>query len=71
MQKEKLGLKDFQFTPGEDFMKTPTVDVVNSIVESFVGLKDAIPVDFGDDSWGEDGKYSNPPTTGMAKTTLG
>lgn len=68
---KSMELKNFHFTPGSDFMEIPTVDVVNSIVESFVGLKDAIPVDFYDDSWGEEGKYSNPPTTGTAKTTLG
>ena len=34
MQQEKLGLNDFQFSPGEDFMKTPTVDVVNSIIKT-------------------------------------
>ena len=51
MQQEKLGLADFQFTPGEDFMKTPTVDVVNSIIKTFA-VK-AEPFSFGDSSWKE------------------
>jgi hypothetical protein len=29
---------NFRFTPGEDFMKTPTVDVVNSILKMFSGF---------------------------------
>jgi hypothetical protein len=63
-------LKNFHFTPGEDFMKTPTVDVVNSIVKMFSELGNAKSVDFGDGSWDGD-KYHNPPKTGRVKTKLG
>jgi hypothetical protein len=64
MKETKIGLKDFHFTPGEDFMSTPTVDVINSIIETF-SVK-ATPLDFGDSSW-----INNPPFTGRAKTKLG
>lgn len=63
MQQEKAGLKDFHFTPGEDFMKTPTVDVVNSIIKSF-SIKTE-PFSFGDSRW-----KSAPPHTGREKTTI-
>lgn len=74
---EKLGadkskeLKNFHFTPGEDFMTTPTVDVVNSIVKMFSELKNATPMTFGDSSLADRDKYHAPPTTGRAKTKLG
>lgn len=45
-KQERLGLKDFHFTPGEDFMETPTVDVVNSIIKSFSAIVE--PFSFGD-----------------------
>lgn len=67
---EKLGtdkskeLKNFHFTPGEDFMTTPTVDVVNSILETLSAI--AKPLDFGDLSL-----INNPPDTGREKSRLG
>lgn len=64
MQQEKLGLTNFQFSTGEDFMKTPTVDVVNSIIKTFAII--AEPVSFGDSRW-----IGNPPQTNQPKTTLG
>lgn len=74
---EKLGadkskeLKNFHFTPGEDFMTTPTIDVINSIVKMFSEFQNATPLDFGDSSWADRDKYHAPPTTGRAKTKLG
>ena len=64
MKETKIGLKDFHFTPGEDFMSTPTVDVINSIIELFSAK--STPLDFGDSSW-----INNPPNTGRTKTKLG
>lgn len=53
--------KDFHFTPGEDFMKTPTVDVVNSILKVFSGFPEKFDTSkpFGD-----------PPHTGKPKRNL-
>ena len=67
----KKSLKNFHFTPGEDFMTTPTIDVVNSIVKMFSELQNTTPLYFGDSSWVDRDKYHNPPTTGRAKTKLG
>lgn len=80
MEKRKhqgFDLVDFQFTPGDDFMKTPIIDVVNSIIESFSALTQ--PLDFGDGAFifNDDGVpikrgiYGNPPVTGRQKTNLG
>lgn len=69
---EKLGtdkskeLKNFHFTPGEDFMTTPTIDVINSIVKMFSELKNATPMTFGDSSWVDRDKC-HKPLTGRAK----
>ena len=72
---EKLGadnLKNFHFTPGEDFMNTPTIDVVNSLLGVFTdivftGIENARlePFKFNDSN-----AQSNPPTTGMPKMNL-
>jgi hypothetical protein len=43
-------LRNFHFTPGEDFMATPTIDVVNSIVKMFSELQNTTPLYFGDSS---------------------
>lgn len=58
--------KDFQFTPGDEFMTMPIIDIVNSLVEIYDNLKYAEPLDFGDSSF----VISNPPVTGRTKTTL-
>lgn len=68
---KSMMLKNFHFTPGEDFMTIPTVDVVNSVIKMFADLKDATPIDFGDSSWEDRDKYYAPPTTRMTKTKLG
>jgi hypothetical protein len=67
---KSIELKNFHFTPGNDFMEIPTIDVVNSIVKMFSELGNATPVDFDDGSWDGD-KYHNPPKSGRIKTKLG
>ena len=80
MEKRKhqgFDLVDFQFTPGDEFMKTPIIDVVNSIIESFSAPTQ--PLDFGDGTFIFDddgipiprGVYGNPPHTGKVKRVLG
>lgn len=66
--------KNFHFTPGDEFMTTPTIDVINSIIKMFSELHNATPLDFGDGSplvRSDKNKYGNPPNTGMSKTKLG
>ncbi len=70
-------LVDFQFTPGDEFMKTSALDVANAIVESFSALSK--PLDFGDGTFvfDDDGNpvpqrsiFGNPPHTGKVKRVL-
>lgn len=68
MEAEKLGLKDFHFTPNEEtFMEVPTIDIVNSLIEVYENMKDAVPLDFGDYSL----KLAEEPLhTGRIKRTM-
>lgn len=61
------GLVDFHFSPGDNFMETPTIDIVNSLLDMNEQMKNAVPLDFGDLSL----RKSDPPHTGRQKTTLG
>ena len=69
-------LKDFQFTPGDKFLETPTIDIVNSIIESF--SLPARPLDFGDGTFEFDENgiplrkrfADNPPRTGIQKKSI-
>lgn len=47
---KKKKLMNFHFTPGENFMTTPTIDVINTIIETFSSLENATPMNFGDSS---------------------
>lgn len=67
---KSTALKNFHFTPGEDFMTIPTVDVVNSVIKMFSELQNAVSVEFGDGSWDHSHKYGYPPSTGKSKTKL-
>ena len=61
-----LGLTNFHFTPGDGFETTPTIDIVNTLVNSMEDIiKNATPLDFGDLRW-----VHNPPNTERTKTTL-
>lgn len=66
---EGFDLRDFQFTPGDEFQNTPTIDIVNSIIKSF--SFDAKEIVFGDSHLAQTGKFGNPPVTGKPKTRLG
>ena len=66
MNADGIKTSNFQFTPGDEFMKMPIVDIVNSLLEVYSNLQNATPLDFGDASW-----INNPPFTGRAKTKLG
>ena len=57
-------LTNFQFTPGDTFLKTSALDVANAIIESFSLL--GTPIVFGDSQWKD-----NPPHTGKVKQVLG
>lgn len=50
MQAEGVQLKDFHFTSGDNFAKTPILDIVNSLVEVHNEVKNGNykPYDFGD-----------------------
>jgi hypothetical protein len=80
MEKRKyqgFDLVDFQFTPGDGFLKAPVIDIVNGVIESFSSPSE--PLVFGDGTFVFDhdgnpipqrGVYGNPPVTGQAKTKL-
>lgn len=58
------GLTDFHFTPGDDFINTPTIDIVNALLD--MRNAPSTPLDFGDLSW----KKAGPPETGRKKSKL-
>lgn len=59
-------LLNFQFTPGEDFEDTPTIDIVNSLIKLSEDLQSGKvkpePIRFND--------LHNPPQTGIEKRRL-
>ncbi len=63
-----VDLLNFQFSPGDSFMDTPIIDIVNGLLEVNEAIKngDYDVVDFGDSSLVK----SNPPDTGKEKTIL-
>lgn len=67
MKHDGSGLTDFQFTPGDNFVDTPIIDIVNSLLKINENIKDGkvTPLDFGDLDWRD-----NPPHSGKEKTTL-
>lgn len=54
-------MKNFHFTPGVNFMKTPTVDVVNSILSMFSGFPE---------KFDPSNPFGEPPHTGNPKRNL-
>ena len=68
MNHDGAGLTQFEFTPGESFMDTPIVDIVNGLLKLDQDIKDGkyTPQVFGDSN-----RMSNPPKTGRVKTNLG
>jgi hypothetical protein len=67
MKHEGSDLVNFQFTPGEDFVNTPVVDIVNGLLKINQQIKKGNyeVVDFGDSTL-----VDNPPNTGKPKTSL-
>ena len=67
MKHEGSGLTNFHFTPGESFMDTPIIDIVNDLLKFNRAIEDGkvTPLDFGDLNWRD-----NPPRSGKEKTTL-
>ena len=67
MEHEGSKLTDFHFTPGDSFVDTPIIDIVNSLLKINENVKDGkvAPLDFGDLNWRD-----NPPHYGKEKTTL-
>ena len=65
MKNEGSELVNFQFSPGESFMDTPIIDIVNDLLKFNQAIKDGkvTPLDFGD-------ALHNPPHSGKEKTTL-
>ena len=68
MRHDGVDLLNFQFSPGDSFMDTPIIDIVNGLLEVNEAIKngDYDVVDFGDSSLVK----SNPPDTGKEKTIL-
>jgi len=67
MKHEGSGLTQFHFTPGDNFIDTPVIDIVNGLLKLNQAIKDGNvkSLDFGDGSW-----EHNPPHTGREKTEL-
>lgn len=67
MKHKGSGLTNFQFTPGDSFMDTPIIDIVNDLLKFSEAIEngDYEVADFGDSN-----RKHNPPHTGKEKTTL-
>ena len=68
MKHEGSELKQFHFTPGESFMDTPIIDIVNDLMKFNEAIKNGKvkPLTFGDSSLVK----HNSPHSGQEKTTL-
>jgi hypothetical protein len=68
MRRDGIELQNFHFTPGESFMDTPIIDIVNGLLKVNEAIKngDYDVVEFGDSSLVK----SNPPDAGKEKTQL-
>jgi hypothetical protein len=67
MKHEGSELTDFHFTPGDSFVDTPIIDIVNELLKFNQAIKDGKvkPLDLGDLNWRD-----NPPHSGKEKSTL-
>ena len=67
MKHEGSGLTDFHFTPGDNFVDTPIIDIVNDLMKFNEAIKNGNykVADFEDLDWRD-----NPPRSGKEKTTL-
>lgn len=68
MKHEGSEMIGFQFSPGDNFMETPIIDIVNGLLKVMQEIKDGNvkPLNFGDLSLVK----HNPPHSGREKTTL-
>ena len=68
MKHDGSGLTQFHFTPGDNFIDTPVIDIVNGLLKINENIKDGkvTPLSFGDVSLVK----HNPPHSGKEKTTL-
>ena len=68
MEHEGSKMVNFQFSPGDSFMDTPIIDIVNNLLEFNQAIKDGkvTPLSFGDVTLVK----HNPPHSGKEKTTL-
>ena len=69
MKHEGSEIKQFHFSPGDNFMDTPILDIVNELMRVNEAIKNGKvkPLNFGD---GTGLRKSNPPHTGQEKTML-
>ena len=67
MKHEGSELKQFHFTPGNSFVDTPIIDIVNDLMKFNEAIKNGNyeVADFEDLDWRD-----NPPHSGKEKTTL-
>ncbi len=74
MKHEGLELVNFHFTPGDSFVDTPIIDIVNNLLEFNQAIKDGkvTKVNFDDLEFVDldDDALHNPPHSGKEKTTL-
>ena len=67
MNHDGLGLTNFQFTPGESFMDTPIIDIVNDLLKINEAIKNG---DYEVLEFGDSNRKHNPPHSGQEKTQL-
>ena len=67
MKHDGSGVTQFHFTPGDSFIDTPVIDIVNELLKVNQAIKDGKvkPIDFGDSN-----RKHNPPHSGKEKTEL-
>ena len=67
MKHEGSEIKQFHFSPSDNFMDTPIIDIVNDLMKFNEAIKngDYEVADFGDSN-----REHNPPHSGKEKTTL-
>jgi len=55
MKHEGSELKQFQFSPGDNFMDTPVIDIMNGLLKVYEDIKngDYEVLDFGDSYWAD------------------
>ena len=72
MKHEGSGLTNFHFTPGDSFVDTPIIDIVNDLMKFNEAIKNGNyeVADLEDLDWNDDPSAHKPPHSGRQKTTL-